>query len=410
MRFWKILSAMALSAALLCSCDRGEMGFSYTEKASSKSKVLVLYAPAASNLSRFIKKNVDALARGILPYEDSRKAILIYTHLDSGDSHLYKLSSDDTGNPVRDTLLTVAPCPSASDPAVISEVLGAVCEAYPPGDNSYTLIMSSHGTGWLPSGAKEKSSTIFDVPGRRKAFGSEKIGNTIYEISIQDLAAAIPMYVDCLVFDACLMGCVEVAWELRGKVGKLCCSPAEVPGNGYIYSDIGTDLLSDSASPESFSRAFYEHYKTALETGNPAEDSMYGVTSTTVDCSRLQPLADICTELFEKYRSQIAALQPDGIQHYYRVSSEVDYYRDFFDLQDILIKAGITLDENRRLQDALDGCISFKGATKWFMKNNGGFDIKTYCGLSMHLPSRGYAELDAFYKTLGWNKATKLVE
>ena len=36
--------------------------------------------------------------------------------------------------------------------------------------------------------------------------------------------------------------------------------------------------------------------------------------------------------------------------------------------------------------------------------------INTYCGLSMYLPCKGNAELDAFYKTLDWNIETKLVK
>ena len=37
------------------------------------------------------------------------------------------------------------------------------------------------------------------------------------------------------------------------------------------------------------------------------------------------------------------------------------------------------------------------------------FDIRTHCGLSMYLPADGNSELDEFYKTLSWNKASGLV-
>ena len=38
------------------------------------------------------------------------------------------------------------------------------------------------------------------------------------------------------------------------------------------------------------------------------------------------------------------------------------------------------------------------------------FDIVNFCGLSMYLPCDGSANLDNFYKTLAWNRATGLVE
>lgn len=417
MKIRSLISSLAILAALLCSCTRGEMGYSFTDKSEETGKVLIFYASGSSNLARYIRTNIDTIRSGSLPYRTSRKTVFIFAHLDSGETCLQKLFFDEYNNPTYDTLLTVAAGRSASDPGVIAEVLGKVLEVCPPENNSYTLILSSHGTGWLPSGARNKSTesdfvSSFHTP--RRVYGSEFVNGVVVDISIQDLADAIPMKLDCLVFDACLMGGIEVAYQLRNKVVKLCCSPAEVPGNGYIYTEMADELLSDSSSPERFSKAYFEHYRTALEillkTGHHVEDSDYGATSTTVDCTKLEPLAEVCATLFEKYRAEIAAVDPDNVQHFYRVWSDVDYYRDFYDMEDILVKAGMSEEDHRQLKQALDGCITYKAATQYFMKYYGGFDIATYCGLSMYLPSRGDASLNAFYKTLDWNIATKLVE
>jgi hypothetical protein len=59
----------------------------------------------------------------------------------------------------------------------------------------------------------------------------------------------------------------------------------------------------------------------------------------------------------------------------------------------------------------LNECIIYKAATPSFL----GLQIDSYSGLSMYLPSvtkddQGVAGLNAFYKTLAWNKATNLVE
>ena len=129
-----------------------------------------------------------------------------------------------------------------------------------------------------------------------------------------------------------------------------------------------------------------------------------------VDCSKLVPLAEVCTGLFEKYRAEIAAVDYKEVQPFYRTDPFADYYRDFFDLEDILVHAGINADEKAVLKQALDACILYKDATSSFMPNHNGFEIKTYCGLSMYLPNKGNATLDEFYKTLDWNIATKLVK
>jgi len=218
------------------------------------------------------------------------------------------------------------------------------------------------------------------------------------------------MHLDCLVFDACFMGGVEVAYEFRNVADKICFSPAEVPGNGYIYTNFAQELLSDQASPEDFARTYFEYYEQAFVSGT-GPDAAYGVTSTAIDCTKMDALAGVCRNLFSKYRSAIAALQRNAVQPYFRSSGY--YNRDepfFFDLEDILIQAGITRNERAALEDALDECITYKAATTAFMPKYGGFQIEIYSGLSMYLPSCGSLGLDEFYKTLSWNKATSLVE
>ena len=52
----------------------------------------------------------------------------------------------------------------------------------------------------------------------------------------------------------------------------------------------------------------------------------------------------------------------------------------------------------------------YKNATEYFMQGANGFEIKTFSGLSMYLPSNGHSQLDLYYKTLDWNTATGLVQ
>ena len=116
----------------------------------------------------------------------------------------------------------------------------------------------------------------------------------------------------------------------------------------------------------------------------------------------MEPLAEICCNLFEKYRSEIDELDPNKVQRYYRGS---DHW--FYDIEDIIVKAGATQQEIVAFQSALNACIVYKAATPSFMQS---FAINTYSGLSMYLPCNGKVELDKFYRTLDWNKATSLVK
>ena len=106
--------------------------------------------------------------------------------------------------------------------------------------------------------------------------------------------------------------------------------------------------------------------------------------------------------LFEKYSDEISTLPSSKVQRYYRSN-----HHWFYDLESILVEAGITPDELESLHAALDLCVLYKGHTPSFMNS---FKIDTFSGFSMYLPSHGTAELNKFYKTLDWNIATGLVK
>lgn len=90
------------------------------------------------------------------------------------------------------------------------------------------------------------------------------------------------------------------------------------------------------------------------------------------------------------------------VQRYYRYD-----YHWFYDLADIVAKAGASAEELAELNRAVEDCMVYRAATPEFM---GSFSIDTYSGFSMYLPCDGSMELDRYYRTLKWNLATGLVE
>ena len=78
------------------------------------------------------------------------------------------------------------------------------------------MLYSSHGTGWLPEfyygdGADPENEVDIWESTSSKSMGSHVNGDELDEMELSELASAIPMHLDYLIFDACLMGCVEVA-------------------------------------------------------------------------------------------------------------------------------------------------------------------------------------------------------
>jgi len=291
-----------------------------------------------------------------------------------------------------------------------------VHELYPNAD--YGMIVSSHGTGWLPAGKYNNSSNYLqfskgkkkqqnlpiyrfnenpDEP-KVKTFGAEVElrDGTKYsrELTIQSMAAAIPIHLDYLIFDACLMGGVEVAYEFKDVADVISFSPTEVLADGFDYTTI-THLLQDEPDVIGFSEAYFERY-------NSQTGSNQSATITVVDTDKIDELAAVCGDLFEKYRSGISALNTrSGVQAYFRSN-----YHWFYDLEDILLKAGMSDEDKTMLESTLSQCISYKAATPSFL----GIEIINYSGLSMYLPGAGDSQLNDFYRSIAWNDATNLVE
>jgi len=236
------------------------------------------------------------------------------------------------------------------------------------------------------------------MPIPTKSFGQEKEGKNSYEIDIDDLAEGIPYKLDYLMLDACLMGGVEVAYALQDKASKIAFSAAEILSTGFDYETLISTMLKDDAKLEDVCEAYFDLY-------NSKSGDSRSATIACVDCSKLDDLTDICTELFEKYRDSINKLKYTEVQGFYRWN-----WIWYFDLEDILVQAGITDEECDRLEAALNECVTYKAATPSFLLGDGGVYINTYCGLSMYLPSIGNMELEEFYKELSWNKATSLIK
>ena len=78
----------------------------------------------------------------------------------------------------------------------------------------------------------------------------------------------------------------------------------------------------------------------------------------------------------------------------------------FYDLEDILVKSGISDEDLAGFRGIMDNLITYKAHTARILDT---FDINTFCGLSMYLPSKGSSYLDSYYGKLAWQKGTGLV-
>ena len=386
------------------------------EKELKGTRVLLFYEAGFNSLSDDFKNNIDAIKSGYVPDIDSNEILLILSHLTvSANTYtqetapiLYRIYKEYDVVKEKRLAYLESGTPIA-DAGIVESVFNFIKERYP--DGKFGVVFSSHASGWLPAGYTSDAVHIYDeVP--RGRFTLRSWGQEVYsggtrwtEVDIKDLAAAIPFKLDYVIFDACLMSTVEVAWEFKDKCKYLIASPCEIPADGFNYNTMA-DLLLRPNTPylEDVCMDYFEKYA-----------GKYGCAVTMINCDNLQPLADTCRDLFSKYRTEIKNLSGSNVQTYDRIETDKTYCA-FFDLKDMVREAGATEEELDELQDALNQALVYERHTDFF----GIMQLSVCCGLSTYLPAdptysetayHGTQFLDGWYKdNLKWNTATGFIQ
>lgn len=384
-----------------------------------------------NNLSASLAEDIRDLEKGFIPGSAPLDNYLfVFSHLvESSYSapsapKLQRIYLGPDGNPMKETLLEMEPGTVSNSAECIREVLEFLKEKYPEIE-SFGVLMSSHGTGWTPPGycttGYKNEGNSDDIEWRRSAFpekylsgeylyeplpGVKSMGYTVtggnptvaYETDIREIADLLPFKLDYIIFDACFMGGVEVAYQFKDKCRYMCFSQTEILSDGMDYTTMISDLLSgNSADLVSLATNYFNHYDTALGAKRSA-------TISVVDCTKLDALAAVCRDLFRRYDISKDKVNESKLQKYFHYANHAWFY----DLFSIAEAAGASETELSDLQWALDCCMEYKAATPIFALY--GFPIRVHSGLSMYLPETERKNLNSYYSALDWNKVTGLVK
>lgn len=393
----KFLALCVVAVILVSSCSIGN------DKMQIGSTLLI-YIAADNNLAYNAELNIQEIMAGDVPVyfnEGAGDVLLVYADIRGENPRLMRISKDAYGAVSQEVLVEYEPQNSLSD-SVMSSVLAYAAGLFPSQENS--LVLWSHGTGWLPEGYYSNPTAVGAdgqaVPvgmsedpyaGYVKSFGAD--GG--YEMDIKDLAEALPVHYRYILFDACLMGGVEVAYELRDKCDYLVVSAAEVLAAGFPYRQVIGDMVDGSVPAlQRVCDKYYDYY---------SED---GATVALVDAGSLDHLAVTCREILRNGGvDSIPDLDMSSLQGYFRQNRHW-----FYDLGDFMSRISPHESFLEDFRDALDKTVIYKRATADFVL--GGivqFPIKTFSGLSTYVPNPENPVLDEYYRTLAWNQDVRMV-
>lgn len=421
-------------AAVLFSCTKVEKEVIIRHK--HVHAFIMMSFGFTDGIGPYLKENISVMEKGPVPDGGNDENLLfLYTHNSGRDGkmtapELVRVYRNHAGDLVRENVMTFSVTDIPNTGENISKVLECIRDRYQA--DSYGMLISSHGTGWLPSGYMsapdryEGLSVDFwssaKKAGRRgrymnapvpyiptdddgpvvKSIGATWTDDThakSYETDIMELADAIPFTMEYIIFDACYMGGAEVAYELKDKCRWLCASQTEILGDGMDYVHLLDRLLKDGGpDPEAVCSDFFSLYDSQSGSNRSATVSM-------VDCSRIDVLAAVCRTIFRNHGIDYDSCDRGALQQFFRNRNR-NTQKWFYDLRSIMVAAGADEIELADLDWALEQCVVYKAATERFMND---FDIKTFCGLSMYLPYPERNYLNSYYKELAWNKTTGLL-
>ncbi len=439
MNILKIIAGTAATALFMIAaagCCKNNLD----EPIKENRKVLLFYECGFNNLGDYIKSNMESPNRGLpsgyIP-EKGEDVLLVYSRIaENGhtpvNSYLRRIYKTSKGKVISDTLKVFGKETIAASPSTLSAVLTLVKEKFPA--KGYGMVVSSHGSGWLPAGyyyspsrfendhkgevgtsrqgiaAQSVGHPRLPVPegdlpdtdpfyGMTRSIGQDYTKDSYYghEMSVSEFVDAIPYHLDYILFDMCYTAGVEMAYALKDKADYLGLSPAEVLGDGmFNYTKITSFLLNrETPDLEGLFKDSFEMYD--------KQSGLYrSSTVNLVRTSGLDNLASVCARMINEYSDALADAPVDDIQGYYRQGRHY-----FYDLVDIFEKCGASKADLEDLDKAVDGCVIYKNSTGQFLED---YDIKAYSGFSMYLPCAGTPLLDLYYRKEVWNNATRLVK
>lgn len=374
---WSCRLMLLISAGVLVSsCEQDE------PEVSAPDRTVVLYMVGDNSLDRFTSSNIKSIMSGMADVE-APVNFLIYEDSYTGKPTVWKINRNARGEITKDAVLEFEEQNSV-DPEVMGDILNKACR-YPSKEKG--LILWSHATGWLPS---PNYSTRGGAMSR--SFGQDE--NNYMEVwDLREVLEGVP-YLDFLIFDACHMGSVEVAYELKDQVRQIVGSPTEVMGEGFPYKTLVPVLNEQTLDLKKVCQVYMDYYN---------GDSQDGTISL-VNTASLEALAASYKAALTISDTRLPGIDRNSIQQFGRyLTSESNYQNVFFDLENVVEESAP--EQLTSIQSILSECVSYSGFTPSFLNID---PISRSCRLTVFVPEfNNTLSYNDAYTRLRWFQATR---
>ncbi len=348
-------------------------------------QTLIMFFPWSTNLlDPYFYYNIEDMLEGIGVNPPSSARILgCLQHAEAGKAEIFELYYDKSTGKSDKMLQKTYSSIDFTTEAGIKTMLNDIKSL--SSSDRYSLIVSSHGMGWVPVPTSGESQAMVQrMQSNRissneeplyitRFYGGTTTSTQTNTTTLRDaIANSNIQHLEYLLFDACYMSTIETAYEFRNVTNYIIASPTEIMGYGFPYSSICEYMFGD-VDFQSIVDSFQEFY--ATYSGGP-----YGTIGVT-DCSEVDALAALMSEINTKYTlgvSKLASVQRlDGYDPviFYDMGSYVS-----------LLCSDETLLNS--FNEQLEKTVPYRAHTDRYYANGfGTYPIGTFCGITISDPT-----------------------
>lgn len=388
----------------------------------NKQTILVFLPWTGGNSSIGLKEalsnNIDSICAGIKDKKGlNNTRVLVFFSNNANNSTLFDLTYNDVTKEVSRTPIKTYEGSAYNSANGFADILNEVrqnAEAL-----NYALIIGGHGCGWscaddwinYPNQAKSfntQQTSSYDTPFSGIQFGTDPDNPTTRffgsvdrkenSIDLSTLVEGIKqsgIKMQYILFDACYMGNVETAYELKDVTNYLVATSSEIMANGIPYRSMWSYLNGTTPNYSSLVNGIVNFYKNS--------NSPY-CNMAAIDCRQLDALANVMKEINQKYTLD-TTIPLDSIQPLDGFLPHLSY--DMAVYVDSLRPNGYLKEQfSNQLKKTVKAAAHTDCAyTALRLYPEATIKIKNYCGLSISDPSQHPVAIRGKEKT-GWWKAT----
>lgn len=370
-----------LCLILFVSCQNEEL---YDELPD---RTVIVYMVADNNLDYFAVKDINEMEAGFNDNVNGNLIVYVDRAKGASPSHpvVYKISNDTTEN-ITSEISFVYGEQNSADGGVVSDVISDITSKFPA--KSYGLVLWSHGTAWYPAGTvlndeNDISSRLKQLP-LIKSFGKD--GSD--EMNIPDLKKSLPVHFEFIIFDACYMASIEVAYELRNCTDYIIASPTEVLSAGFPYSQISNSLFDPVVDYTKVATYFFNSYDTL-------SNALKSASISVIKTSKLNDLAIQVSSILNDI-DNIKKVNTSELQQY--TVNKANY---LFDIDDFISYATTNRVAYEAFEKTLTELVVYKASTPKILDE---LEINKFSGLSIYVLDESNFKYYDYYKTLDWYK------